>query len=166
MPRWYVVQTKARQESTAQENLQRQGYPSYCPRIAQSRRRRGNWRKVIEPLFPRYLFVQLTEGKDDFTPIRSTFGVSTMLRFGGKPASLSQQAIEAIRQQEQQLEENDPNKLPWKKGDRLQVLEGPFAGLSGIFQKQSDQERVIILLELLGKENHLKVAANNLATFE
>ena len=33
MARWYVTQTKARQEGVAQENLERQGYTTYCPRI-------------------------------------------------------------------------------------------------------------------------------------
>lgn len=163
MSRWYVVQSKPRQEALAQENLERQGYPVYCPAVTQARRRRGGWQEVSEPLFPRYLFVRLTEGEDNFSPIRSTLGVSNMLRFGDKSACISDQAVEAIRQQEQQLKQGDEGKMPCKEGDRVQLLEGPFAGLSGIFQKKSNEERVIILLELLGKENRLKVDANNIA---
>ena len=68
MHHWYVIQTKPRQESVAIENLERQGYAAYCPKMAQAKRRRQRqrWQKVIEPLFPRYLFVQLAMGIDDF----------------------------------------------------------------------------------------------------
>ncbi|MFP4155860.1 MAG: transcription termination/antitermination NusG family protein, partial [Halothiobacillaceae bacterium] len=30
---WYVVQTKPRQERIAEENLSRQNYAVYCPRL-------------------------------------------------------------------------------------------------------------------------------------
>lgn len=162
--KWYVVQTKPRQERVAQGNLERQGYPVYCPWITQSRRLRGSWQNVAEPLFPRYLFVQLTEGEDNFAPIRSTFGVSNMVRFGDQNASISNHVIEAIQAQEQRYKQDDPGKMPWKEGDRVQLLEGPFAGLTGVFQKKSNQARVIILLELLGRENRVKVDVNDIAS--
>lgn len=163
MTRWYVVQTKPRQELVAQENLERQGYTTYYPQITLKRRRRGTWHTVTEPLFPRYLFVQLTEGEDNFAPINSTLGVSNLLRFGDKPAQISSQAIKAIETTEKNLMPGAGETLPWKPGDKVQILDGPFSGLSGIFQKQSDQQRVFVLLELLGKENSVKLDANSLA---
>ncbi len=159
MTRWYVTQTKARQEGRAQENLESQGYTTYCPRITRLCRRRGAWQKVGEPLFPRYLFMRLEEGEDDFTPIRSTKGVLAMLRFGDKPASISQQAIDSIRHQEQQWQHGE---LSLKQGDKIQFIKGPFAGLNGIFNKKCNEKRVFILLELLGKENFISVDINNI----
>ena len=68
--RWFVVQTKPRQEQIALDNLSRQGYHSYLPRLCQQKRRRDQWHTVVEPLFPGYLFVQLTPGTDNTAPIR------------------------------------------------------------------------------------------------
>jgi transcriptional antiterminator RfaH len=162
MQNWYVIQTKPRQESVAVENLKRQGYATYCPHMAQAKRRRQRWQKVIEPLFPRYLFVQLAMGIDDFGPIRSTIGVLNMVRFGGQPATIPQQAIENIQQQEQILLGQPGDQPNWKAGDKVQVIDGPFAGLNGIFQKQNSEERVIILLNLLGQKNSVAVEANSI----
>ena len=157
MPHWYVIHTKARQESLALENLERQGYTTYCPQITLSKRRRNAWHQVAEPLFPRYLFIQLTEGEDDFGPIRSTLGVSNMLRFGGKPATIGNDIIESLRQQEYDSAATPDPELPVKPGDRVRGMDGPFAGLEGIFQNSSKDARVVILMELLGRENRVSV---------
>jgi transcriptional antiterminator RfaH len=163
MPHWYVIHTKPRQESQALENLQRQGYTTYCPQITLSKRRRNAWHQVTEPLFPRYLFIELTEGEDDFGPIRSTLGVSNMLRFGGKPAIIANDIIESLRQQERDDAKNsDTAELPVNRGDRVRVMDGPFAGLEGIFQNNSKDARVVILMELLGRENRVSVDRDNI----
>jgi transcriptional antiterminator RfaH len=162
MPNWYVIHTKPRQEEHARENLERQGYTTYCPYISLSKRRRNAWQTVSEPLFPRYLFIELTEGEDDFGPIRSTLGVSNMLRFGGKPATISHEIIETLRHQERDNAETIEPEVPVKPGDRVRVLEGPFAGLEGIFQNSSKDARVVILMELLGRENRVSVDRNSI----
>ena len=50
---WYLVHTKPRQENLAQENLERQGYETYLPRVYQTRRRNGRYVKTMEAFFPR-----------------------------------------------------------------------------------------------------------------
>jgi len=161
MHNWYVVQTKPRQESVAVENLERQGYTTYCPQMAQAKRRRQRWQKVSEPLFPRYLFVQLAEGVDNFAPIRSTIGVLNMVRFGEKPATIPQHVIETIQLQEQLFSCEVSSTPNWRAGDTVQLVDGPFAGLNGIFQKNNTEERIIILLDILGRENLITVNTNS-----
>ena len=164
---WYVVQTKPRSEALAIENLQRQGYTAYCPWLTQRKRRRSRWQDVTEPLFPRYVFVQLREGVDDFAPIRSTIGVIGLVRFGGVPATISAATIGFIVEQEKQLLEPDKKAtIDWKPGTQLEILDGPMAGLKGVFQKLQGEERVIILLELLGKQSRLAIATNLVAPAE
>ncbi len=160
MKQWYVVKSKPHKESAAVENLERQGYTTYCPQITHAKRTRGRWRAVAEPLFPRYLFVQLNVGEDDFAPIRSTIGISSLVRFGNVPANIPQQVITAIQNQEQQLERQVVNHPNWKPGDEVEIIEGPFAGLKGVFEKKNGEERVIVLLNLLGRNNNVAVAIN------
>ena len=161
---WFVVHTKPRQEYIATENLRCQGFITYCPETIQSKRRRNRWQKVIEPLFPRYLFVQLNVGKDNFSPIRSTLGIIGLVRFGNQPAEMPELIIKAIQHQEQAMKNLSSEHPTWQKGDVLEILDGPFTGLKGIFQKKNSIERVVLLLDILGKQNHVSIKYNFLAT--
>jgi len=159
-----VVHTKPRQEKVAIENLKRQGYTAYCPQTVQAKRRRQCWQKVIEPLFPRYLFVQLNIGVDNFTPIRSTLGVIGLVRFGNQPAAMPEPAIHAIQLQETKLIESEREHPNWQNGDCIEVIYGPFAGLKGIFQKKLSNERVSLLLDMLGQQSHFSIQIHHLAS--
>ena len=160
---WFVVHTKPRKENVAIENLQRQGFLAYCPQTVQSKRRRQRWQNVTEPLFPRYVFVQLNMGLDNFAPIRSTLGVIGLVRFGNLPAVMPESAIETIQHQENDIK-NSYNEYPnWREGDVLEILDGPFSGLKGIFQKKESTERVSLLLEILGQQNRFSIHSDILA---
>lgn len=159
---WYVVQTKPCKESLAEENLQRQGFVTYCPHTIQPKRRRQRWQKVLEPLFPRYLFVQLNVGVDNFAPIRSTLGVISLVRFGNQPAVMPASAIASIQEQEQEITGTSLAHPCWQKGDLVEVIDGPFAGLRGIFQNKEGMERVSLLLDILGQQNRFSIHVNNL----
>jgi len=96
MKPWYAVYTKARQETVAEENLQRQGFETFLPWITQLRRRRGKWLDVTEPLFPRYLFTRLDPAGQDIGPIRSTFGVTRLVTFGDRLRAVPETLIESL----------------------------------------------------------------------
>src|SRR5882757_6361948 len=79
---WHLVFTKPLGETTAKLNLERQGYRVYFPRLQEKILSRGRWRDRIGALFPRYLFVQLNAALQSLAPIRSTLGVTNVVRFG------------------------------------------------------------------------------------
>lgn len=158
--RWYVVHTKPRQETLALGNLQRQSYTAYCPQAVQFKSRRRRRQASIEPLFPRYIFIELTLGADNFAPIRSTLGVSDLVRFGDQPAIISQDVIDAIRRQEQHLLTHAGSPPAWQAGDPVEIISGPFAGLKGVFQKHRGADRVMVLFEMLGCQSRVAVNAN------
>ena len=159
---WYLVYTKARQEEVARQNLERQGYETYLPRIRQRRRRRGKAVSVIEAMFPRYLFIKLTSGIDNWGPIRSTLGVSNLVRFSHTAARVPDILITTLHQQE---DSNGIQKLPdikLEKGDRVQIIDGPLAGYEAIFAARSSKERVVVLLDIVGKHTRANVALSDL----
>lgn len=90
---WFVVYTKARQEHVALENLARQNFEAYCPSVAITKRRRSQLISLIEPFFPRYIFLRFNLTSDNWAPLRSTRGVSGLVRFGGVPRSVEQKSI-------------------------------------------------------------------------
>ena len=158
---WYVVQTKPHKETVAVENLERQGYKAYCPLITQAKHRGKRWQQVTEPLFPRYLFVKLKTGIDNFSPIRSTLGVQKLVGFGNQPATISQNIISLIQQQERKVAEQGVGSPQWECGDPVEIVDGPFSGFKGLFEKQSGEERVVVLLQLLGRDSRVAVSINS-----
>ena len=159
---WYVIHTKPRQEQRALNNLQQQGYQCYLPMIAMEKLSSERVNVIEVPLFPRYLFICLDAGRygQNWTPIRSTWGVSGLVTFGSTPAKVDGSLIDILRQQQQGLSQ-DPQRL-FSPGETLLIAEGPFAGLEAIYQMPSGESRATVLIELMGKLAQLQIAPANL----
>jgi transcriptional antiterminator RfaH len=148
---WYLVHTKPRQEKCALENLERQNYRCYLPMLSTEKLRQGQLALVDEPLFPRYLFIQLDTGLSapSWSPIRSTRGVNRLVSFGSDPAKVHDVLIDVLMAHETAMRET-PAAL-FTPGERVQVTQGPFAGLEGIYQMSEGERRVMVLIELMSK---------------
>lgn len=163
MTGWYTVFCKPRGESTAEANLNNQGYTVYLPRLLTQRRRAGKWVNLIQPLFPRYLFLKPRDGEQSLSPVRSTLGVASLVGFGTQPALVPNDVIAGLRAQEDAAAGVHVFRRNFQPGDAVKLLDGPFCGLQAIFDKETGEERVIVLLELLGKMNSLTVERRWLA---
>ena len=148
---WYLIHTKPRQENIALENLQKQGYTCYLPLLSVEKIRRSKLAIVLEALFPRYLFIQLDTAlsSQSWTPIRSTKGVNRLVAFGGQPAKVDEALVSVL----QRAEANHPDRLQkmFTAGDRVQLTQGAFAGLEGIYQMADGESRAMVLIEILSK---------------
>lgn len=159
---WHVIYTKPRREAVALVQLERQGYVCYLPQRSVEKLRRGRRMPCTEPLFPRYLFIHLDSSLfgPSWAPIRSTVGVSHMLRFGDTPVRVDDGLIECLRRQEQ-LHCANPQPL-FNEGERVRILAGPYAGLSAVFQMHDGDERALVLIELLRRTTPLRQPLANL----
>ena len=157
---WYVVHTKIRQEALAMTNLNRQGFECYMPMLKMEKLRRHKATLVEEPMFPRYLFIRLdTSGSGpSWSPIRSTLGVSQLVRFGGQPAVVDSKLIELLRTREQV---GQPERL-FKSGEKVVVADGPFAGIEAIFKTADAESRSMILLDMLSKPVAMRIETASL----
>lgn len=159
-PNWFAVYTKPRQERIALENLERQAFRCFLPMAVNPYQRRSARGRRVEPLFPRYLFLNAVPDQQSLGPVRSTRGVATLVRFGTKLARLPETVIEMIhhrRDPETGLVELDP--VPVEPGDRVKVFDGPLAGLEGIFRERKGETRALLLASLLGTESTIEVDA-------
>ena len=165
MRRWYLVHTKRSGEIAAESNLVRQQYEVYFPRLRQRVRRRKRWEDQIVPLFPRYLFLCLNEGRQSLTPIRSTLGVACVVRCGFAYAIVPDRIVEEL------CARADPasglhrlnSERQFISGTAVKVTGGMFDGLQGVFERQGGADRVVILLNLLGHYASVQVSADLVA---
>jgi transcriptional antiterminator RfaH len=154
---WHVVHTKPRQEATAIENLQRQGYCCYMPTLLAQKVHRAQIKYVSEPMFARYVFVACDKHFEQKgpSPIRSTIGVHEMVHFGSRPAVISLDLLQAIFKRQQTQHQNPI--ATFEGGDKVALIDGPLAGLQSIYQAATGEERSMILLNLLNRTIKLQV---------
>ncbi len=147
MEAWYLVYSKPQQERVALANLERQGYYSYLPLARNRRRRQGRYTSIVEPMFPRYLFVHLSDETDNWGPIRSTIGVANLVRFGTHAARVPENLIAMMKDREEDGVQT-MNSPELQSGDHVRIVEGVMAGYEAIFQARTGKERVLLLLRL------------------
>jgi len=154
---WYLLHTKPRQEKVALSHLERQGYVCYLPIHHSVKLRNRKLIVVDEPLFSRYLFIRLGQDEKDksWGPIRSTIGVSNLVRFGERPAQADDRLVEAIKlYEESSLFAPKPLFSP---GDTVQITEGTFSGLDAVYQMTDGKQRALVLIEFLSRPVFLRL---------
>lgn len=161
MERWFLVQSKARDEFRAAQQLESQQLDVFLPLLAVERLRRGRRVAVREPLFPGYLFVRFDPQFISLTSIQSTRGVARLVRYGSVLATVNDGLIEAIRQRCEQGTDAVVSGLPCA-GDRVRILDGPFRDLEALFVEASGDRRAMVLIELIGKSMSLEIDHSNL----
>jgi transcriptional antiterminator RfaH len=159
---WYLVHTKPRQEKTALQNLEQQGYECYLPMLSAEKLRQRVLSVIDEPLFPRYLFIRLDTGLSakGWGPIRFTKGVSRLVSFGNEPAKIDDRLVHLLHSQEN-THQTQPQRL-FSNGERVMIVEGAFAGLEAIYQLTDGEGRVMVLIELISKPVQMRVAPASL----
>ncbi len=150
----------------ALRNLQQQGFDAYLPQYMKKRRhaRRTDW--VRTPLFPRYLFVGMDVEKTRWRAIHSTIGVHYLVCHGERPTPVPPGIVEEIKAREDDKGIVVINReLSFKKGEVVQVTAGALCDQVGLFDCATDDERVVILLELLGRHVRVHVSAEAIRTY-
>jgi transcriptional antiterminator RfaH len=157
---WYLVHTKPRQEQVALVNLMRQGYTCYLPKMRVQRLRRRQVECVHEPMFPRYLFIQLdsSDSGKSWVPIRSTLGVRQLVYFGARPAAVDQGLIDILLEREAAR----PDTPIFVPGDTVRIVDGPLAGLEAVFKLTDAEQRSIVLLEIVNRMVSVRVKTASL----
>lgn len=157
---WYLLTSKPHKDELAQENLVRQEYEVYRPLAKRLRRQRGKMVQVVESLFPRYMFIHLDDGlEDNWAPIRSTFGVSGIVRFGitNLPTPVPDKLITDLKAEEDGLSERAIDLDRFHTGEKVIITEGAFRGLEAVFQHYDGENRAIVLLKILQTQRPSKL---------
>lgn len=164
---WIVARTQPTREKWASENIARQGYECYMPKVAVTRRIKGRAQQYVAsaPLFPRYLFV-LTPGPWSF--LLGTYGVVGVVMNGGKPAVIPAAIIGDLRKREgaDGLVALPTVTADYKKGQEVRIRDGVHAGIQGIYDGVGPQDRIRVLLDYLGRKTPVLIAGDHVEAVE
>ena len=148
---WYLVQCKPRQDERAQEHLLRQGYHCYRPEHSCECIVSGRRQIKLQSLFPGYLFIALADDAS-WAPLRSTRGVTRVVGFGGIPLKVDARLVAQLQQRAEQAP-----KFVLQEGESVRITDGSFAEVNAIYMAMDGDERVLLLLSLLNRQQQVSV---------
>ena len=149
---WYLLQTKFRQERKAAQELEQQNIKVFLPLYRFEKLIKGVRVTKEEPLFSRYLFIELDTKNTNWTSIRSTRGVSKFVEFGNGASIVDPLIIESLHNMEPQPEESYLT-----HGEKIRVVNGAFKGLEAIYQAADGLARSYILMELMQQDQYISI---------
>ena len=162
MLNWYLVQLKPNGHRLAKANLERQGFKTFLPLQNVTKRSAHKFVDRNVPLFPGYMFVELDTAQNAWRKVNSTLGVARIVSLGGTPTPVPSAIVnEFISRCDDDGVLRPTHGL--EVGQDVQVLRGPFANFVAKVEEISPDQRVWIMIDLLGQSSRISVAKDAIA---
>ena len=158
---WFVIQFKPNSHYQAAKNLNRQGFETFLPLHDTTLRRNSRFVKSTKPLFPGYMFVSFDKTEHKWQKITNTYGVSRLITFNSSLKSIPSAFVENLMKRYDSSGKLIPiEKI--KKGGKVKILKGPFANFIATVEKYEADQRIWILMDLMGRKTIIQTPSDNL----
>ncbi|MDA7720332.1 transcriptional activator RfaH [Alphaproteobacteria bacterium] len=163
---WYIVQCKPNSVQIAVHNLEYQSFGTFLPLEEFTKRKGKVFHRQIRPLFPGYLFVQLDPAQGPWRKVNNTRGVSRLVHLGAKPSVVPNSVVEALmavcdeRSILHQTNETLLSKV--HTYGQARVTQGPFSGFVATVANIEPNNRIQILIEVMGQGTRVEIDAGAL----
>ena len=158
---WFILQFKPNSHHLAAKNLNRQGFETFLPLHETTSRRLSRFINTPKPLFPGYMFIKFDKLESEWHKINSTYGVSRLITFNSILKSMPIGFVDSLMKRYDLSGKLLPiQKL--KKGDQVTVLTGPFANFIATVEKYEDNQRIWVLMDLMGRKSKIQATTDKL----
>jgi transcription termination/antitermination protein NusG len=143
---WFVLQTRPKYERKVDGLLKQKGYDCFTPIYTSKRKWSDRTVEIDLPLFPGYVFCRFNPSA--LGKAISTQGITRVVGFGGEPAEVAREEIDALLI----LARSGFLREPWKylpDGTRVLVETGPLAGIQGVITAGENKSHLVISVTLL-----------------
>ncbi|MGD8843925.1 MAG: UpxY family transcription antiterminator [Desulfobacteraceae bacterium] len=150
VPLWYVLHTKSRFENVVRDGLFKKSVDVFLPKITVQSKRKDRKKMIRVPLFPGYVFVKSDLSPNHHLDIVKTVGAVKLVGNNQGAISVPTETIDSLKIM---VASNQPVETGYQfdKGDQVMVVDGPFAGVTGIFERYGRQGRIVVNIEALGQ---------------
>ncbi len=147
--KWFALYTKPRHEFKAGMQLSGHYIEYYLPTITKIKQWSDRKKKVTEPLFRGYIFIKADES-ERLIAVEQNAIVKTIF-FDGKPAVIPDWQIESLKKM---LDSNAEIFISDRLeiGARIKVINGPFAGVTGVvFKDENNDQMLAVTIDLINR---------------
>ena len=158
---WIVARNKPNQDKIACMNLERQNFEYFQPTFKTILKARDKFKEIIKPVFPGYTFIATNFEEKKWQAINNTRGISSIIVFGNEIPLICCELIKEL--QHRFSLNNDPTtEDQFKIGMNAEITNGPFAQLIGKIEEIDADQRIWILLDILGTQTRVSINKLNL----
>jgi len=151
---WHALYTRHQHENVVAQALLCKGFEVFLPQYRAIHRWKDRRKELILPLFPNYVFIR--GGLDRALILVTTPGIHSLVSWGGRPANIPPQEIEAVRRLVESSLQVEPHPF-LKCGDRVRIKSGPLEGIEGILVRKTHGFRLVLSVEMLSKSAAVEV---------
>ena len=151
---WFILQFKYNSHHQAVKNLNRQGFETFLPLHDTTSRRLSRFVSTSKPLFPGYMFIRFDRAESEWHKINNTYGVSRLITFNSTLKSIPTSFVDSLMMRYDLSGKLLPIKK-LKKGYHVTVLKGPFANFIATVEKYEADQRIWILMDLMGRKTKI-----------
>ena len=158
---WFAIQTRVGKENYAREQFERQAFEVYLPVILQRCSHAGKISWQERAFFPGYLFLHLAPDEQRWTSINSTYGAIGAACFGHYYPPVPDVVIEVLQARHDDSGSitlpSPGSEAPYKYGEKVRVIHGPMSDIEAVFQCMKGRDRVLVLMNLLGRQSKVEL---------
>jgi transcriptional antiterminator NusG len=159
--RWYAVHTKSRHEFQVMDRLKLKGVNAFLPVVERLRKWKDRKKIIAFPLFPGYLFVNISKDSQSMLSVLKVAGVVRLLcTLPGEPDPIPDDQIISL----QRLIENKEalDHYPYlNEGQKVRIIKGPLSGVEGILVEKLDKHLLILSVDVLRQGVALTINASD-----
>ena len=122
-----AVNLKPNQANKDEANLTQQGFEFLASRINVTKRQQNRFMNWLDLFFRGYIFVYIDISTDSARMVRSTYGVSKIVRVGDRIGALHDAFIKAMRNSAHEM--HNQASIDLTPGQKVEIARGPSAGL-------------------------------------
>ena len=154
--KWFIAQVKPNSYNSATQNLERQGFETFVPRMEITKRQKNKFIVKIDYVFPGYIFVSFQPHALSWNKINNTYGISKIIAFNNKPSEISSDLIFELKKK-YQTDNSSTKEKTLRKGDAIKFYNGPFVNFIAKIESVDKNSRIWVLLEIMGTKRRLKL---------
>ncbi|MEO0190479.1 MAG: transcription termination/antitermination protein NusG [candidate division WOR-3 bacterium] len=172
---WFVVHTYTGQEQKVKKILQRfiaeKKLEAYFGRIiipVENLVKVRKGKRVIEEkrLYPGYIVIEMVPNDETLRLVNSVPGVTHFLGSKHKPTPLRPEEVEALLTQVEESKQRVVTKIPFTKGERVTVIDGPFTDFIGTVEEvYPEREKVKVMVIIFGRPTPIELGFHQLKSF-
>jgi transcriptional antiterminator RfaH len=158
---WFILQFKPNAQNLAIKNLNRQGFKTFLPLQDTTSRKASRFYNSTRPLFPGYMFIEFDRKTSKWHKINNTYGVSRLVTFNDFLKPIPSTFVENLMKRCNLIGKLLTIKK-FKKGDHVKVTNGPFANFIANIEEYETDQRIWILMDLMGRKTLIKTSSDKL----